>query len=248
MMGRMLKHVDCFLSPSRFTLQKHLEMGLDIPIKHMPYFLPTPNDSKGRSPQTDANRRPFFLFVGRLEYIKGVHNIIPSFQNQDKFDLVIAGDGAYTNELKKLADGDPRITFVGRRSQDELAALYESAVAVIVPSICYETFGIIVIEAFSRKTPVIVNDLGALPEVVTDSGGGYVYRGRDQLESYMNKLAADPDLRESMGMKGYVTYMREWNEEAHLEKYLGVVKELMDKANRKVPVENPRDAVAVGAP
>ena len=36
MMERMLKHVDCFLSTSRFTLRKHIEMGLDIPIKHMP--------------------------------------------------------------------------------------------------------------------------------------------------------------------------------------------------------------------
>ncbi|HMJ08897.1 MAG TPA: glycosyltransferase family 4 protein, partial [Pyrinomonadaceae bacterium] len=42
MMERMLKHVDRFLSPSRFTVGKHKEMGLDIPIEHLPYFLPTP--------------------------------------------------------------------------------------------------------------------------------------------------------------------------------------------------------------
>lgn len=246
-MERMLKHVDCFLSPSRFTLQKHIEMGLDIPIKHMPYFLPTPKDANRRKAQPDPDRRPFFLFVGRLEFIKGVQNIIPSFTKQDRFDLLIAGDGTYRGELEKQANGHPRIKFVGRQSQDELAELYESAIAVIVPSICYETFGIIVIEAFSRKTPVIVNDLGALPEVVKDSGGGYVYRGTDQMESYMNELADDPDLRHRLGMKGYFTFLREWNETAHLEKYLGLVNELMQTSESKVRVELGQEALAVGA-
>jgi glycosyltransferase involved in cell wall biosynthesis len=247
MMKRMLKHVDCFLSPSRFTLRKHIEMGLDIPIKHMPYFLPTPKDSKERAQPNDPNQRPFFLFVGRLELIKGVQNIIPSFRKQDKFDLVIAGDGNYRAELEKLAAGHPRIRFVGRQSQDQLAELYESAVAVIVPSICYETFGIIVIEAFSRKTPVIVNDLGALPEVVRDSGGGYVYSGIDQLEAYMHELAGDPELRHRLGMKGYFAFLREWNERAHLAKYLDVVHELMERSAKEVSPEIRPDALAIGA-
>lgn len=53
--------------------------------------------------------------------------------------------------------------------QSELGTLYFHALACIVPSITYETFGMIIIEAFARKTPVIVRDLGALPEVIHDS-------------------------------------------------------------------------------
>lgn len=244
LMERMLRHVDCFLSPSRFTLRKHLEMGLDIPIRHMPYFLPTPKQETPRDTRSTEGRRPFFLFVGRLELIKGLQNVIPSFKNQDRFDLMIAGDGTYRDELEKMAAGHPRITFLGRQGQDELAALYESAVAVIVPSICYETFGIIVIEAFSRKTPVIVNDLGALPEVVTDSGGGYVYRNTEEMEAQMDKLAGDRRLRDSLGMKGYFAFLQHWNEKAHLEKYLGVVDELMQGGKRSEAQQN---ALAVGA-
>ncbi|NIT99681.1 MAG: glycosyltransferase, partial [Nitrosopumilaceae archaeon] len=51
----------------------------------------------------------------------------------------------------------------------------KSSLALLVSSICYEVFGIIIIEAFAQRTPVIVNNLGALPEVVQQSGGGYVY-------------------------------------------------------------------------
>ena len=225
LMDRMLKHVDCFLSPSRFTLNKHLEMGLDIPIRHMPYFLP-------RRPEGDVNeqrkqqRRPFFLFVGRLEYIKGVHNLIETFRKNDQFDLLIAGDGAYKATLEAQAKESANIQFLGRLSQDGLADLYRSAIAVIVPSICYETFGIIIIEAFSHKTPVIANDLGALPEVVDDSQGGFVYRTEDELVDAMKKLAADPSLRDEIGEKGHQAYLKYWNEEPHLDQYLQLIENL----------------------
>ena len=60
--------------------------------------------------------------------------------------------------------------------QHELGRLYYHALACIVPSVAYETFGLVVIEAFAQKTPAIVRDLGALPEVIQESGGGFVYR------------------------------------------------------------------------
>ncbi|MEO8042854.1 MAG: glycosyltransferase, partial [Acidobacteriota bacterium] len=219
-----LKHVDCFLSPSRFTMGKHLDGGLKVPIRHMPYFLPTPTAAANHP--GSSRERPYFLFVGRLEEIKGLQNIIPVFQKQKKYDLLVAGDGEFRDALSAMAGDSPNIKFLGRLNQDELGALYESARAVIVPSICYETFGIIIIEAFARRTPVIVNNLGALPEVVEDSGGGFIYENAEQLEEAMNKLASDPDLRRKLGDNGHAAYTKYWNEEAHLEKYLDLIEEL----------------------
>ena len=225
LMDRMLKHVDCFLSPSRFTLNKHLDMGLDIPIKHMPYFLPKPKE-RDVAKASAERPRPYFLFVGRLEYIKGVHNLIEAFRKNTQFDLLIAGDGAYRKTLEEQASGVSNIQFMGRLSQDGLADLYRNALAVIVPSICYETFGIIIIEAFSYKTPVIVNDLGALPEVVDDSDGGFVYRTEEELVAAMTKIAADPELRKEMGEKGHRAFLEYWNEEPHLDRYLELISEI----------------------
>ncbi len=228
LMQRMLKNVDRFLSPSRFTLQKHLDMGLDIPIEQMPYFLPKTKDSD--QPFTKrAPERPSFLFVGRLEYIKGLQNLIPIFRNQPKYDLLIAGDGEYRKSLELQAANCPNIKFLGRLDQERLSELYRLAVAVIVPSICYETFGIIIIEAFSHKTPVIVNDLGALPEVVEESGGGFIYRSQDELRAAMARLAEDRSVRNDLGEKGYAAYLKYWNEDAHLERYLNLIEETKRK-------------------
>lgn len=226
LMKKMLKHVDCFLSPSRFTLHKHLDMGLDIPIRHLPYFLPTPQNLE----KTDAPAaRPFFLFVGRLEQIKGVQNLIPVFKKLPQYDLLIAGDGEYKNSLVEQAGDCPNIKFLGRLDQNALQNLYHSAIAVVVPSICYETFGIIIIEAFSRKTPVIVNNLGAMPEVIEDSNGGFVYNDEKELIEAMNKLAADSALRNELGENGYRAFLKFWNEESHLTQYFDLIAEMQEK-------------------
>ena len=249
MLEKLLKNVDCFLSPSRFTLQKHLEMGLDIPIRHMPYFLPTPeNETRSDSTMNKAfSRRPFFLFVGRVEMIKGLQNIIPLFKQQDKYDLLIAGDGEHLSAMKILADDDPRIRFLGRLSQERLSELYGSAIAVIVPSICYETFGIVIIEAFSRKTPVIVNNLGALPEVVEDSGGGLIYENPDELRLAIEKLGSNRKLRDELGTNGHAAFLQYWNEKAHLERYLELVDELMEKRSPKSQIRVLRKGVSATA-
>ena len=101
--------------------------------------------------------------------------------------------------------------------------------AVIVPSICYEVFGIIIIESFAMKTPVIVNNLGALPEVVQDSGGGSVYNDETELIDAMKKLTRNPDLRNELGNKGYQAYLKYWTEDSHIEKYFNLIEGIQKK-------------------
>ena len=229
LLEKSLRHVDCFISPSRFTLNKHLEDGLDIPITHIPYFLPAPQTENLSS--ENKRERPFFLFVGRLERIKGLQNVIPIFKKLQKYDLLIAGDGEYKNDLTRLADDSANIKFLGRLSQKELQNLYRRAVSIIVPSICYETFGIIIIEAFSMKTPAIVNNLGALPEVIEDSNGGFIYNNEKELVDAIHKLAENHNLRDELGNNGYQAFLKFWNEEAHLAQYLDLIQKIKEKSN-----------------
>jgi glycosyltransferase involved in cell wall biosynthesis len=219
MLERYARSVDQFVSPSRFTARMHAERGFSRPVAHLPYFIDRA-DSDWRSPQSRPQKEPYFLFVGRLEVIKGLQTLIAMWNERaPQFDLLIAGSGSYEGELRAAAGMNPRIKFLGPKSQVELGALYHHALACIVPSITYETFGIIIVEAFARKTPVIVRDLGALPEVVEDSGGGYIYHRDEELLSAMHRLAASPELRAEMGQKGYEAFLRHWSREAHMRMY-----------------------------
>ncbi len=164
--------------------------------------------------------------------------MIPIFKERDEYNLLIAGDGEYKDELTKLADDSPNIKFLGRLEQNRLRNLYREATAVIVPSICFETFGIIIIEAFSMKTPVVVNNLGALPEVVQDSGGGFMYNNRSEFIDALEKLTENPTLRNELGNKGYAAFLKYWSEDAHLTQYFDLIETIQnktDKVTRKPP-------------
>ena len=229
-------HVDQFVSPSRFTAQMHAERGFPESVAHLPYFIDRVDDD-WRNPGPRPHDKPYFLFVGRLERIKGLHTLIELWNQVAEYDLLVAGTGLEGDVLREQAAANPRIKFLGPMSQSQLGALYGHALACIVPSLTYETFGIIIIEAFARKTPVIVRDLGALPEVVNDSSGGFIYRNDDELLAAIEKIGTSPTLRYQLGTKGYEAFIANWSREAHLKLYFGFLKRTAIKKFGIVPWE-----------
>jgi glycosyltransferase involved in cell wall biosynthesis len=218
LLARASTQVDRFLSPSRFTARMHAERGFPRPVGHLPYFLERA-DRDWQNPGPRPHERPYFLFVGRLELVKGVQTLIDLWGRVPDYDLLVVGSGSYAAELQARAAPNPRIRFLGPLPQRELGAVYYHALAAIVPSLTYETFGQITIEAFARKTPAIVRDLGALPEVIEDSGGGFVYRTDEELLSQVGQIGSAPELRERLGCEGYRAFVRFWSREAHLRLY-----------------------------
>ena len=98
--------------------------------------------------------------------------------------------------------------------------------ALIVPSLCYETFALVVLEAFRDRTPALVRNLGSLSEVLLASGGGAAYDSDDELSSWLDRLVTDGSLRNELGLKGHSAYLREWTVDAHLERYFSLIHEL----------------------
>jgi len=237
LLAKTSQDVDQFVSPSRFTACKHAERGFPQPVAHLPYFIDRV-DQEWKDPSSRPQERPYFLFVGRLEIIKGLQTLIELWERVPDFDLLVAGTGNYEKQLRVQASSNPRIKFLGALPQRELGAVYFHALACIVPSITYETFGIIIIEAFARKTPVIVRDLGALPEVIQDSGGGFVYRTDEELLDAIQRVATSPVLRQDLGEKGYQAFVQSWTREAHLKLYFEFLRKAATKKFGYVPWES----------
>jgi glycosyltransferase involved in cell wall biosynthesis len=245
LLERASEHVDRFISPSRFTARMHAERGFPRPVGHLPYFTERADrDWQTSSPRPQA--RPYFLFVGRLERIKGLQTLIEAWELITDYDLLVAGAGGYEAELRAQSLTNPRVKFLGPRPQRELGALYKHALACIVPSITYETFGIIIIEAFARKTPVIARDLGALPEVVHDSGGGFVYQTNEELISAIRKLAESSSLRAELGERGYQAFVQWWSKEAHLKLYFDLLRQTAFDKFGHVPWESNTSSSTAG--
>ena len=129
-------------------------------------------------------------------------------------DLLILGDGDYAGELKRLAGGQsPNIQFLGRKSPEELDAYYRGALGLIVPSVCYETFGIILIESFRLGTPVIARRLGPFPEIVERSGAGALFETEDELVDAMRAIQSDPETRAARSAAARKAFAEVWRED-----------------------------------
>lgn len=222
LLERSLRHVDAVIAPSRFTREKHLEFGfkVDAPIVHIPNFLPRP----APRPADDVRRhpRPYFLFAGRLERIKGAHVLVEEFRSYEAADLLLAGIGHDAAWLRELAGHAKNVHFLGAVPYSELEGLIRHAIAVVVPSVGYEVFPTVVLEAFAHGTPVIGHRLGPLPEML-DGQGGLTYGNRTELVNALEELRTKPERRQALGRLAVATYEAHWTPERHLDAYFALI-------------------------
>ena len=225
---RSLRHVDAFIAPSVFTRDKHLEFGLkvDAPIVHIPNFVPPPRPVEGNDLR--PHEPPYFLFVGRLERVKGAHTLVDVFTRYTRSDLLIAGSGSDAAQLRARAATSPHVRFLGQVDRVQLERLMRHAIAVIVPSVGYEVFPTTVLETNAQGTPVIGHRLGPLPEML-EGRGGLTYRGDAELIAALEMLRNDRARRDALGARGREAYYAEWTVERHLERYFGLIATLQSE-------------------
>ena len=217
------RRVDAFLALSQFSAKKHADYGFPFSMRVTPSFLPTTDVSD--SPQRE---RPYFLMVGRLEVIKGFQDVIPIFTDDSPSDLLIAGDGAFEDELRRLAVGRKTVKFLGRRTPEELKSLYRGARALIAPSRCYEVFPLVLLEAFQQETPAIARDLGPYPEIIQEANGGALFRDESTLREAISLMEDANGPRDEMGRSARKAFDERWNEDIAMETYFNLIDDIKE--------------------
>lgn len=144
----------------------------------------------------DSTRWPFatrkpptgpaeLLYFGRLEYEKGIHELIAALprirRTHPGTTLTIAGDGTQQDWLVELARKHKVlkcVRFAGRAEHEQLLALLHRVDLAVLPS-HYEPFGIVALEAAAAGTPLVTSDVGGLGEAVIDGRTGLSFPPRD---------------------------------------------------------------------
>lgn len=131
----------------------------------------------------------YFVFAGRIEAIKGADIVLEAFSKMPNKELHVIGNGDDSFIQKYL--NYPNIKFVGRLSNKDTISEISSSMAVISCSRCYETFGMVIIEAFSVGVPAIVRDNGNAKYLVKDGVTGfYIKDGKvDSLITLVENLS-----------------------------------------------------------
>ena len=224
MLKSALEHLDALIFPSRYSIETHARLGIEGAKIHLPYFLPDGWASLASDVVMEQwSDRPYLLAVGRMVGLKGFQDLIPLMAQMPELDLRIAGAGPEEGRLRRLADGLPNVRFEGLLDSRRVAALMAGATALAVPSLSWETFGYVVLEAFAVGTPVIARRRGALPELIGESGGGLVFESGTEFVEAARRLTADRQLRDELGRRGQEAAATVWSESRHISRYLAII-------------------------
>lgn len=128
---------------------------------------------------------PELLFAGRLEYEKGVQDLLTALPAIRKAHpgttLTVAGEGtqlAWLTETAAQHGVAGAVTFIGKQDHQRLAALMRRCAAIVLPS-RYEPFGIVALEAAASGIPLVTSDAGGLGEAVLDGETGLTFAPAD---------------------------------------------------------------------
>lgn len=155
----------------------------------------------------------YYLFVGRIEEIKGIQLLLSAFSKMPKMQLLVAGDGPLFDEKREWvkAHGLDNVLLLGYIDHQELAKLISECKAVIVPSQIYETFGMVIIESYAAHKPVIAGDIGNIGSLVEEEISGLKFKYDDEI-SLMNAVIRSEQIdMDCFGEKAYKKYLREFS-------------------------------------
>jgi glycosyltransferase involved in cell wall biosynthesis len=184
--------------------------------------------------QYGLDENPFFLFMGRLNEIKGPDILLEAFISLaiefETWQLVFAGpDGGMEDKLRKIASDrglSDRIHFIGFISGETKSAAYHAAEILVIPS-RLEAMSIVALEAAFCGTPVVMTDECGFSELVDAGGGVEVPVSSSKLAESLKRLALDAGIIFQMGLnaKKFISMNYTW--EIAAKKHRSVCEEVI---------------------
>lgn len=140
-----------------------------------------------------------FCYAGSLNPHKGVHVLVEAFKglSSRNITLKIFGSGPdqrYVKRLYDLAKGDARIEFHDAFAEEDVGRVLSSVDVVVVPSLWYETYALILHEALACHTPALVSNAGGMAEKIEDGVNGFTFSpgDRESLKTVMERIIDNP--------------------------------------------------------
>ena len=170
LLGTWQTKIDRYIALTEFARMKFIEGGIpkDLVAVKPNFVNPDPEPGEG-----EGN---YFLFVGRLSNEKGVRTLIDTWDNlTPSIELRIIGNGDLKPEVVEKTLTNPSIKFLGEKSSNEVLTQIGNARCVIIPSECYENLPRVMVESFSKGTPVIASNLKSISGIVKDGITGLLF-------------------------------------------------------------------------
>jgi glycosyltransferase involved in cell wall biosynthesis len=167
--------VDHFVVATEFTRGKYVQAGIpSAKITVLPNFAKEP-------PHHTPTGGGSALYVGRLSREKGTDLLLKAWRHIKDLPLNIVGQGPMQKDIESYINdhGLTHVRMSGFLKKDDYIKVLSQAKFLIVPSVCYENFPVVIAEAFACGVPVLANRLGTMEEIVEDGRTGLLFSNSD---------------------------------------------------------------------
>lgn len=222
-MLQVTEHVDAFLAPSDFLRSKFLERGYPPnKIIHVPLFVP---DEILDHQHKVGN---YILFLGKLEPIKGIYQLIDAGKRVPDVKIILAGSMPADVRAEVQGLFPANMAYVGMQHGADLWNLIGNARAVVLPSLWYENQPFSILEAFAHHKPVIASNLGGMSELVGDNARGILISpGKvNELADAMSWIMHNHQNAEKMGEAAYQYILSHHTSKAHYSQIIKIYSEM----------------------
>lgn len=182
-----------------------------------------------------SDREACAVYVGRISREKGCEVLIRAWNllGENAPKLLILGEGEDKTHCMAINQSD-KVSFCGLTDHNRVVEILSHSKLLVVPSVCYETFGMVVAEAFMVGTPVIVSNIGSLPEMVKDAGLVFESGSPESLVTVFKEIWKDDAKLEQMGIKARERYLQSYTAEVNYRNQLDLYNEVVrENANRR---------------
>ena len=224
LLGSYRRHVDCFVVPSRFYIDKFSEWGMPASqFRHVPNFVDVPRYEPRYEPGNA------FLYFGRVIRQKGVATLIRAVAGARK-KLLVAGTGPELEEMRALASGlNADVTFLGHLGGQQLRDVIGSCRAVVLPSEWYENAPVSLLEAYALGKPVIGARIGGIPELIRENETGVCFESGNvnSLQRALEDFDSRPGAQiQAMGRAGRRWVAEEFTVAMYRQRIMAVYRDL----------------------
>lgn len=184
---------------------------------------------------TNSVSNDYVGYIGRISPEKGVTTLLAAASKFSEIPFKVAG--SYDLMPFLLKEAPSNFKFLGKLSGNEVKEFYRSSRFIVLCSIWFEGFPMVILEAMLMSKPVICSRIGGLPEIVEDCVTGLLFDpgNADDLAEKIYYLWEKPDLCRKMGQAGRKKVLREYSPERYYKRLMVVYEkaiELMVPTNR----------------
>lgn len=185
-----------------------------------------PNFVRNDIPYVEFPRSGHFLYVGRLSEEKGVESLLSAFKD-GKHELKIIGDGPLKPIVNEFTVSNSNVSYLGFQNKEFIISEMSKCSALLVPSICYEQFGLIIIEALSCGTPVIASNIGAPADLICEGITGLHFNAGSafDLSQTIEKWHCTPECEKKTFYKNSIrAYCSQFTANKNLDQLISIYK------------------------